>query len=59
MTKAPEISDGLIAYLEQIFPDRVVDPSNEDPSVAYGSALVVRHLKQKHQEQSETIYVRP
>lgn len=58
-TVCPAISAELIAYLEKMFPDAAVDPAKQDPAVAFGKASVVRHLKMKHQEQSETVYVSP
>jgi hypothetical protein len=51
----PEIPTALIRYLENVFPDRAVDPSKADPSVVFGNAEVIRHLRavQKRQEEGE------
>lgn len=49
----PPISDALIRYLEEAFPDVTVDPRKEDPLVAFGKASVVRHLKAVQHEQEE------
>lgn len=49
----PIIDKELVAYLAEQFPDAAVDPSREDPAIAYGSALVVRHLAHLHEEQQQ------
>lgn len=54
----PEIDPELIEYLESVFPDKCVDPSKEDPAVAFGQASVVRHLKAVAESQKEEPYVR-
>lgn len=51
--RCPEIDDALIRYLDAVFPDVTADPSMVDPSVAYGKALVVRHLKAVQKEQED------
>ena len=51
--RCPEIDDALIRYLIHAFPDVAVDPQKKDPAVAYGSALVVRHLRAVQQSQEE------
>ncbi len=56
--KCPPISLALLDYLEHMFPDETVDPSKKDPSVEFGKAKVVRHLKAQRSEQEAVTYVR-
>lgn len=51
----PPISDGLMRYLESVFPDRSCNPEKVNPHVAYGSVKVVRHLKAVQETQEEAI----
>lgn len=53
----PQVDEALIRYLEGVFPDQCVDPKRGDPAVAYGSALVIRHLKSKREEQEDELNV--
>lgn len=59
MITCPEISTALIRYLEKVFPDRAVDPSQKDPARAYGNAEVIRHLRAVQLQQEEGPDVSP
>jgi hypothetical protein len=52
--EAPKISEGLLAYLAEAFPDRM--PSAEcnidEFNRLVGQQEVVRHLRHKHNEQN-------
>lgn len=52
-TNCPPISDALIHYLEETFPDRAVDPAKGNPAVVFGHAEVTRHLRAVKQAQEE------
>lgn len=54
----PPIPSGLIEYLDTLFPDVCPEPG-DDALISYGSVKVVRHLKQKAQEQEENLHVSP
>ena len=49
--EAPRISEGLLYYLEQEFPDRI-PKSPENISEKIGEQNVVRHLRHIHMEQN-------
>lgn len=55
--KCPEISQQLINYLRSVFPDRCVDPRQDDAAIRFGQASVVRHLEAVKQSQEEDPYV--
>ena len=58
--QCPKIDPQLIRYLDEIFPDCVVDPTRENPAVRFGNVAVVRHLKMQLQQQQEgDVDVRP
>lgn len=46
LTKCPALSDELILYLYQMFPDKCPSPKTEDRAIwmAVGALEVVRHL---------------
>lgn len=49
--EAPKISEGLLYYLEQEFPDRI-PATAEDIERLIGQQEVVRHLRHIHMEQN-------
>jgi len=49
--EAPKISEGLLYYLENAFPDRIPETS-VDIERLIGQQEVVRHLRFKHIEQN-------
>lgn len=53
------IDKDLIAYLEEIYPDKAPDLSMEEKSIwfAAGQVSVVRHLKDQYNLQEENKYV--
>jgi hypothetical protein len=51
--KCPPISDELITYLDNAFPDHALDPRDEQASTHYGQVTVVRHLKAVKHTQEE------
>lgn len=55
MASRPHISQELIAYLQELYPDKAPDPSVIDRElwVNVGGVRVVRHLKQLFDEQVE------
>lgn len=51
--EAPKISEGLIAYLAEAFPDRIPAPNVPVPfERLIGQQEVIRHLRWKHEEQN-------
>jgi hypothetical protein len=55
----PYIESDVIAYLEQLYPDKSPDLSMEEKLIwfAAGQVSVVRHLKEQLKLQEETKYV--
>jgi hypothetical protein len=55
--KTPYIEDGLLQYLERLFPDVAPEPSQTDREIWInrGAAGVVRHIKMLHKEQRNNI----
>jgi hypothetical protein len=55
----PYIESDIIAYLEQLYPDKSPDLSMEEKLIwfAAGQVSVVRHLKEQLKLQEETKYV--
>lgn len=55
--KTPQITDGLLEYLQRVYPDKAPEPTDTDREIWInrGAAGVVRHLKRLHQEQRENI----
>lgn len=55
--KTPLVDDHLIAYLENMFPDRCPSPSLTDREVwmNVGKVAVVQHLRRIHKEQRENM----
>ena len=50
---APKITEGLLAYLEYAFPDRIPAPDVPVPfERLIGQQEVIRHLRYKHMEQN-------
>jgi hypothetical protein len=57
MTKLPNISAELIEYLEGIAPDQAPKLKTPDREIWFnaGKADLVQHLKQVHEQQTQTI----
>ena len=57
----PYIEAEIIAYLEQLYPDKAPDLSMEEKLIWFtaGQVSVVRHLKEQFKLQEETKYVTP
>lgn len=57
MTRKPIITDELIAYLDEVFPDRLPEkPLGEFGfGELFGAAKVIRHLKRIRDEQRENM----
>jgi len=55
--KTPFIEDGLLEYLQRLYPDQAPEPHQTDREIWInrGAAGVVRHLKMLHKEQRENI----
>ncbi len=55
--KQPYIEDGLLDYLQRLFPDVAPEPSQTDREIWInrGAAGVVRHLRHLHKEQRNNI----
>lgn len=53
----PFIEDGLLDYLQRLYPDRSPDPDETDRKIWMnrGAVDVVRHLKRLHKEQRENM----
>ena len=49
--RCPPIDEALLKHLEEVFPDRVVDPVVESPEKAFGKQQVVRYLRHQHNAQ--------
>jgi len=51
----PFIEDGLLQYLERLYPDRSPEPDDTERKIWMnrGAAGVVRHLRMLHTEQRE------
>lgn len=51
--KTPEITEGLLKYLDQRFPDRCPEPSHKARRIwmAAGAREVIRHLQALYKEQ--------
>lgn len=57
--QCPPITDELVAYLDEVFPDTAVAPQMPDAAIHYGAVAVVRHLKMVKGEQEQTPHVSP
>jgi hypothetical protein len=55
----PYIEAEILAYLEELYPDKAPDLSMEEKLIwfAAGQVSVVRHLKEQFKVQEETKYV--
>jgi hypothetical protein len=55
----PYIDPEIIAYLEELYPDKCPDLSMEEKLIWFtaGQVSVVRHLKEQFKLQEETKYV--
>jgi len=55
----PYIEPEIIAYLEELYPDKAPDLSMEEKLIWFtaGQVSVVRHLKEQFKLQEETRYV--
>lgn len=55
--KTPFVEDGLLQYLERLFPDVSPEPSQTDREIWInrGAVGVVRHLRHLHKLQHENI----
>lgn len=55
----PYLEAGIIAYLEELYPDKAPDLSMEEKLIWFtaGQVSVVRHLKEQFKLQEETKYV--
>lgn len=56
-TKLPFIEDGLLDYLQRLYPDTCPEPSQTEREIwmSRGAAGVVRHLRMLHKEQRENM----
>lgn len=56
-TKLPYIEDGLLDYLQRLYPDKAPEPSQSDREIWMnrGAVGVVRHLQMLHKEQRENM----
>ena len=54
----PNISESLLQYLEELYPDKAPDLSMEEKQIWFsaGQVAVVRHLKDQFKLQEETKY---
>lgn len=54
-TKLPYIEDGLLDYLQRLYPDQAPEPNQSDREIWIhrGAVGLVRHLKMLHKEQRE------
>lgn len=57
----PYIEAEILAYLEELYPDRAPDLSMEEKLIWFtaGQVSVVRHLREQFKLQEETKYVSP
>lgn len=55
--RKPYIEDGLLEYLQRLYPDQAPEPhqSDRDIWINRGAAGVVRHLKMLHKQQRENM----
>lgn len=55
--KTPYIEDGLLEYLQRVYPDKCPEPNETDREVwmKRGAVGVVRHLTRLHEEQRKDI----
>lgn len=53
----PQITDGLLQYLERVYPDKCPEPNETDREIWMnrGAVGVVRHLRMLHKEQRENM----
>ena len=54
----PNISESLLQYLEELYPDKAPDLSMEEKQIWFsaGQVAVIRHLKDQFKLQEETKY---
>jgi len=54
----PTITEDIIKYLEEVYPDKAPDISMEEKLIWFtaGQVAVVRHLKEQYKLQEETKY---
>ena len=54
----PPITEDIIKYLEEVYPDKAPDISMEEKLIWFtaGQVAVVRHLKEQFKLQEETKY---
>ena len=54
-TKIPYIEEGLLDYLQRLYPDKSPEPDEDDRKVWMnrGAVGVVRHLRRIYEEQRE------
>jgi len=57
MDKLPYIEDGLLDYLQRLYPDKAPEPNQTDREIwmSRGAVGVVRHLALLHKEQRENM----
>ena len=55
MASKPMLSEALIVYLEELFPDRCADLNDNERTIFYksGQRAVVNHLKEEYRKQTE------
>lgn len=55
--KTPFIEDGLLEYLQRLYPDQAPEPNQTEREIWMnrGAAGVVRHLVRLHKDQRENI----
>jgi hypothetical protein len=58
MDKLPYIEDGLLDYLQRLYPDKCPEPAQSEREVWMnrGAAGVVRHLTMLHKDQRENMF---
>ena len=56
-SKIPYIEDGLLEYLQRVYPDRSPEPDQDERKIWMnrGAVGVVRHLMMLHKEQRENM----
>jgi|LauGreDrversion4_2_1035121.scaffolds.fasta_scaffold3569339_1 hypothetical protein len=56
--KLPVIEEGLLHYLERLYPDKAPDPNQTDRDIwiNVGAVGVVRHLRRVYEEQNENLF---
>ena len=54
----PTLTEDIIKYLEEVYPDKAPDISMEEKLIWFtaGQVAVVRHLKEQYKLQEETKY---